>query len=405
MDEKEVVALEQQFAANIYARKNIVIERGSGALVWDKNGKEYIDCMSAYGVAVLGHCHPKIVEAIKHQAELLYSCHNSIYTEARSNFLSKLMAITPQGLKRAFLSNSGTESVEAAIKMARKSTRKTDIIAFVEGFHGKTMGALSATWNPRYRSSFEPLVPGFKHVPYGKTEGLNAAITEKTAAVIVEPIQGEGGIRVPPPTFLKELREICDRSNILLIFDEVQTGFGRTGKLFACEHSGVAPDILCLAKSIAGGLPLGVTVAREDVMGALKLGEHSSTFGGNPLVCAAASAAIDVMVGENLPERAATLGRHFMEKLEEMHQKYRIVREVRGKGLMIGVECRFDIYNILVGTQSRGAIILDAGRNILRFLPPLVITQEQLDKVATIVDTVVGEENAKLSQPPSQPPA
>ena len=405
MDEKEVMAVEQQFTANIYARKNIVIERGRGALVWGKSGKEYIDCMSAYGVAVLGHCHPKIVEAIKHQAELLYSCHNSIYTEARSDFLRKLMEITAPGLKRAFLSNSGTESVEAAIKIARKFTQKTDIIAFVEGFHGKTMGALSATWNPRYRSSFEPLVPGFKHVPYGKTEAVNAAITEKTAAVIVEPIQGEGGIRVPPPTFLKELREICDRSNILLIFDEVQTGFGRTGKLFACEHSGVVPDILCLAKSIAGGLPLGVTVAREDVMGALKLGEHSSTFGGNPLVCAAASAAIDVMVGENLPERAATLGKNFMEKLEEMHQKYRVIRDVRGKGLMIGVECRFDIYNILVGTQSRGAIILDAGRNILRFLPPLVITQEQLDKVATIVDTVVGEENAKLSQPPSHPPA
>jgi len=399
------MTLEQQFMANIYARKNLVIERGRGALVWDKSGREYIDCMSAYGVAILGHCHPKIVEAIKRQAELLYSCHNSIYTEARSDFLKKLMAITPQGLKRAFLSNSGTESVEAAIKMARKFTRKTDIIAFVEAFHGKTMGALSATWNPRYRSPFEPLVPGFKHVPYGKTEAAAASITEKTAAIIVEPIQGEGGIRVPPPTFLKELRELCDRKNILLIMDEVQTGFGRTGKLFACEHSGVIPDILCLAKSIAGGLPLGVTVAREDVIGSLKLGEHSSTFGGNPLVCATASAAIDVMVGENLSERAATLGKHFMEKLEESHEKHKIIREVRGKGLMIGVECRFDIYNILVGVQSRGAIILDAGRNILRFLPPLVITKEQLDRVANIVDTVVGEENARLSRSSSQPPA
>ena len=405
MNENEVMTLEQQFMANIYARKNLVIERGRGALVWDKSGREYIDCMSAYGVAILGHCHPKIVEAIKRQAELLYSCHNSIYTEARSDFLKKLMAITPQGLKRAFLSNSGTESVEAAIKMARKFTRKTDIIAFVEAFHGKTMGALSATWNPRYRSPFEPLVPGFKHVPYGKTEAAAASITEKTAAIIVEPIQGEGGIRVPPPTFLKELRELCDRKNILLIMDEVQTGFGRTGKLFACEHSGVIPDILCLAKSIAGGLPLGVTVAREDVIGSLKLGEHSSTFGGNPLVCAAASAAIDVMVGENLSERAATLGKHFMEKLGESHEKHKIIREVRGKGLMIGVECRFDIYNILVGVQSRGAIILDAGRNILRFLPPLVITKEQLDRVANIVDTVVGEENARLSRSSSQPPA
>jgi len=402
MDEKEVVAVEQQFTANIYARKNLVIERGKGALVWDKSGREYIDCMSAYGVAIVGHCHPKVVEAIKHQAETLHSCHNSIYTEARSEFLKKLMAITPRGLKRAFLCNSGAESVEAAIKMARKFTGKTDIIAFVGGFHGKTMGALSATWNTRYRTPFEPLVPGFKHVPYGKTDALPAAITEKTAAVIVEPIQGEGGIRVPPQEFLKQLQEVCNKRNVLLIFDEIQTGFGRTGKLFACEHSGVIPDILCLAKSVAGGLPFGVTVAREDVIGSLKIGEHSSTFGGNPLVCAAASAAIDVVAGENLPERAATLGKHFMEKLEETRQRYKIVREVRGKGLMIGVECRFDIYNILVGTQNRGAIILDAGRNILRFLPPLVITQEQLDRVATIVDTVVGEEDARPHSPSGQ---
>lgn len=396
--------MEQQFTANIYARKNLVIERGKGALVWDKNGKEYIDCTSAYGVAILGHCHPKIVEAIKRQAELLYSCHQSVYTEARSSFLKKLMAITPTGLKRAFLSNSGAESVEAAIKMARRFTGKTDIIAFVEAFHGKTMGALSATWNPRYRTAFEPLVPGFKHVPYGKTEAVAAAITEKTAAIIVEPIQGEAGIRVPPVTFLKELRELCDKRNTLLIFDEVQTGFGRTGKLFACEHSGVVPDIICLAKSIAGGLPLGVTVAREDVINSLKLGEHSSTFGGNPLICAAASAAIDIMVDENLPERAALLGQRFTEKLEQVRQKYRIVREVRGKGLMIGVECRFDIYNMLVGAQDQGAIILDAGRNVLRFLPPLVISQEQLDRVATIVDAVVGEENARLTRSPSQAP-
>jgi len=399
------VAVEQQFAANIYARKNLVIERGKGAILWDKSGREYIDCWSAYGVALVGHCHPKVVEAIKRQAEVLHSCHNSVYTEARSEFLRKLMAITPNGLKRAFMSNSGAESVETAIKMARRFTGKTDIIAFVGAFHGKTMGALSATWNPKYRANFEPLVPGFKHVPYGKTEPVAEAITEKTAAVIVEPIQGESGVKVPPAEFLKELRELCDRKNVLLILDEVQTGFGRTGKLFACEHSGVIPDILCLAKSVAGGLPFGVTVAREDIVGALKIGEHSSTFGGNPLVCAAASATIDVIMGENLPERAAVLGERLVAKLEETRQRHRIVREVRGKGLMIGVECRFDIYNILVGTQSRGAIILDAGRNVLRFLPPLVITEEQLDRVAAIVDMVVGEEDAKLRTAPSQAPA
>jgi len=399
------VAVEQQFAANIYARKNLVIERGKGAVLWDKSGKEYIDCWSAYGVALVGHCHPKVVEAIKRQAETLHSCHNSIYTEARSEFLKRLMAITPHGLKRAFMSNSGTESVETALKVARRFTGKTDIIAFVGAFHGKTMGALSATWNPKYRANFEPLVPGFKHVPYGKTEPVAEAITENTAAVIVEPIQGESGVKVPPAEFLKEIRELCDRKNLLLILDEVQTGFGRTGKLFACEHPGVTPDILCLAKSVAGGLPFGVTVAREDVIGALKIGEHSSTFGGNPLVCAAASATIDVITAEKLPERAATLGQRFMAELEEIRQRHRIVREVRGKGLMIGVECRFDIYDILVGTQNRGAIILDAGRNVLRFLPPLVIAEEQLDRVAAIVDTVVGEEDAKLRSTPSQAPA
>jgi acetylornithine/LysW-gamma-L-lysine aminotransferase len=292
--------------------------------------------------------------------------------------------------------------VETALKIARRFTGKTDVIAFVGAFHGKTMGALSATWSPKYRTNFEPLVPGFQHVPYGKIEPVTKAITENTAAVIVEPIQGESGVKVPPPEFLAELREVCDKRNVLLIVDEVQTGFGRTGKLFACEHSGVTPDILCVAKSVAGGLPFGVTVAREDIFSCLKVGEHTNTFGGNPLVCAAASATIDVLTSENLPERAATLGRHFMARLEEMRQRHKIVREVRGKGLMIGVECRFDIYDILVGTQNRGAIILDAGRNVLRFLPPLVISEEQLDKVAAIVETVVAEEDAKLSKSTSQ---
>jgi len=399
MDEKEVEIIEQQFAADIYARKNLVVEKGKGALLWDKNGREYIDCMGAYGVAVVGHCHPKVVEAIKHQSEMLLACHNSLYTEARSQFLKKLFAIAPSALRKAFLCNSGAESVEAALKIARRATGKTDVVAFVGAYHGKTFGALSGTWNARYRIPFQPLVPGFTHVPYGKTDAVSSAITDKTAAVIVEPIQGEGGIKVPPTDFLKELRELCDKKNILLIFDEVQTGFGRTGKNFACEHSGVTPDILCLAKAVGGGLPLGVTLAKEGIMASMKRGEHSSTFGGNPLVCAAGSAAIDVLVEENLAERASTLGQYLMERLEETHGKYSLIREVRGMGLMIGVECRFDIYNVLVGTQSKGVIILDAGRNILRFLPPLVITREQLDRAATVVDEVIGEENAKPPRP------
>jgi len=396
MNEQEIIDTEQRYTANVFSKRPIVAVRGRGALLWDVNGREYIDCMSAYGVSVVGHCHPRVVEAIKRQAELLIACHSSLYSDARSEFLRKLMAITPTGLKKAFLANSGTEAVETAIKLARKYTGKPEMIAFVGGFHGKTMGSLSATWNSRYRAPFEPLVPGFKHVPYGKTEGLRAAIGERTAAVIVEPIQGESGIRVPPEDFLKELRETCDERGVLLIFDEVQTGFGRTGKLFACEHSGVTPDILCLAKSIGGGVPIGVTVAREDVMSSLGLGEHTSTFSGNPLICAAASAAIDVVVEEKLPERAGVLGRYFMEELERLRGEHRIVREVRGKGLMIGVEFRFDVWKLILGALERKVIVLDAGRNVLRLLPPLVITRDQIDRVVSVLDEVIGEEDAKV---------
>ncbi len=396
MNEQEIINAEQKFAANVFAKRPLVAVRGKGALIWDINGREYIDCSSAYGVSVVGHCHPKIVEAIKQQAELLIACHSFLYNDARAEFLAKLMTITPSPLKKAFLANSGTEAVETALKLARKYTRKPEVIGFVGGFHGKTMGALSATWNSRYRASFEPLVPEFKHVPYGKAEEVRAAVGEKTAAVIVEPIQGESGIRVPPEGFLRELREICDERGVLLIFDEVQTGFGRTGKLFACEHSNVVPDVLCLAKSVGGGVPIGVTVARDEVMSSFERGEHTSTFSGNPLICAAGSAAIDVVVGEKLPERAEALGRYFMGGLRELQGKYKIIREVRGKGLMIGMEFRFDVLNLILGALQRNVIVLDAGRNVLRLLPPLIITEEQINKVISVLDTVIGEEDAKL---------
>ena len=395
MDEDEIIDIEKKYMANVHAKKPLTIVRGRGALVWDIEGREYIDCMAAYGVCIVGHCHPRVVEAVKKQAETLISCHGSIYNEARSQFLEKLISITPKSLNKAFISNSGAESVECAIKLARKFTGKTDVIAFVGGFHGKTMGALSATWKRKYREPFLPLVPGFSHVPYGKSDRARKAITEKTAAILVEPIQGENGIVVPPPMFLKELREICDRAGILLILDEVQSGFGRTGKFFACEHFDVVPDVMCLAKSVAGGVPLGVTVAREDIMSAFTLGNHSTTFGGNPLACAAASAAIEALVEEKLPERAASLGKYFMDRLEELHEKHRIVREVRGLGLMIGMQFRFDVLNILLGSLKRRVILLDAGRTVVRFLPPLVITKEQLDRVVDVLDKVIGEEESE----------
>jgi len=402
MNEKEAMNIEDKLMANVYYKRPVVITKGKGVLVWDINGKEYIDCTGSYGVCIAGYSHPKIVEAIKRQAETLISCHASFYNDKRSELLQKITQITPKGLNKVFFSNSGSEAVECALKLARRYSGKLEIIAMMGAFHGKTMGALSATWDKKYREPYKLLVSDVKHVPPDDLEKVREAITEKTAAIIVEPIRGEGGIKVPPNGFLNGLREISDEKGVLLIFDEVQTGFGRTGKIFACEHWGVIPDIMCLAKPIAGGLPMGMTVAKEDIMSSLKVGEHTTTFGGSPLVCAAACATIDVLLEEKLPERAATVGRYFKEKLEDLQSRHKIIREVRGLGLMIGVELRFDVLNILIKSMNEGVLILDAGRNVLRFLPPLVIKQEYIDKVIAVLDKVIAEEeHERLSSSPS----
>jgi acetylornithine/LysW-gamma-L-lysine aminotransferase len=392
LNEKEIINIENKLMANVFAKKPVVLTRGKGALVWDVNGKEYVDCTGSYGVALLGHSHPKVAEAVRKQAEKLISCHAGFYNDKRTELLQKIIQITPRGLDKAFLSNSGAEAVECAIKLTRKFTGKPEIIAMMGGFHGKTMGALSATWDKKYREPFQPLVPEFKHVPPVNLEKVQEAITDKTAAILVEPIRGEGGVRIPPDGFLQGLREICDEKNVLLILDEVQTSFGRTGKLFACEHWRVVPDVMCLAKPFAGGLPIGITVAKEHIMSSLKVGEHSSTFSGSPLVCAAACAAIDALLEEKLAERANAMGGYFKAKLEDLQVKYKIVKEVRGLGLMIGVELRYDVLNIILKAMDRGVLILDAGKNILRFLPPLVIEKEQIDKTISVLDTVIGEE-------------
>jgi len=402
MNEKEIIGAENRLMANVFAKKPLVLTRGKGALVWDINGKEYVDCTGSYGVALLGHSHPKVVEAIRKQSERLISCHAGFYNDMRTEFLQKLVSITPKGLDKAFLSNSGAEAVECAIKLARKFSGKPEIIAMMGAFHGKTMGALSATWDKKYREPFQPLVPEFKHVPPDNLEKIREAITDKTAAILVEPIRGEGGVRVPPDGFIQGLRELCNEKNVLLIFDEIQTGFGRTGKLFACEHWGVIPDVMCLAKPVAGGLPIGVTVAKENVMSSLRVGEHSTTFSGSPLVCAAACAAIDVLVEEKLPERAASLGAYFKAKLEDLQARHRIVKEVRGLGLMLGMELRFDVLNVLLKTMERGVLVLDAGKTVVRFLPPLVIEKSQIDTAVSVLDAVLGEEeNARLLGAPS----
>src|SRR5512136_1021751 len=389
---------ENRYLANVFSKKPIVITRGKGVLLWDVNGLEYVDCASSYGVAALGHCHPKVVAAIKAQAEQLITCHGCYYNDKRAEFIQKIVQITPKGLDKAFLSNSGAESVECAMKLARRASSKPEIIAVMGAFHGKTMGALSATWDKKYRDAFQPLVPDVKHIPPDNLEKAREAMTERTAAFLVEPIRGEGGIRVPPEGYLQGLRELCSEKSILLIFDEVQTGFGRTGKLFACQHWGVTPDIMCLAKPLAGGLPLGVTIAKEDIMSKFKVGDHSTTYSGNPLVCAAASAAIDVLLEENLVDRAATLGAYFKAKLTDLQNKHKSVKEVRGLGLMLGTEVKFDVLNTLLRSAEKGVLILEAGRNVLRFLPPLVIEKEQINRTISVLDLVLEEEeNARAS--------
>ena len=378
--------------ANVFSKKPVVFTKGKAALLWDVNGKEYVDCSSSYGVAVLGHCHPKIVAAIKTQAEQLITCHSCYYNDKRAEFVEKLVNITPEGLDKAFLSNSGAESIECAIKLARKYTGKPEIIALMGAFHGKTMGALSATWDKKYREPFMPLIPEIKHVAPDNSDKIREAITEKTAAVLMEPIRGEGGVRVPPDGYLQAVREICDEENVLLMFDEVQTSFGRTGKLFGCQNWGVTPDVLCMAKPFAGGLPIGITVAKEDVMSSLKLGEHSTTFSGSPLVCAAGCAAIDALLEEKLADKAAVNGKYLKSQLEGLQAKHKIVKEVRGLGLMLGMELRYDVLNVLLKALGKGVLVLDAGRTVVRLLPPLVIETAQIDKAIAVLDVVLGEE-------------
>lgn len=394
MNRDQIIAIEQKVMANVYAKRPVVIVKGSGDLLWDKDGKEYIDCTGSYGSCIVGYCHPKVVEAIKNQSEKLTSCHGFMYNEPRSELLQRIAKMVPEGLDRVFLSNSGAEAVECALKLARKYTGKKEIIAMMGAYHGKTLGALSATWDKKYRDPFMPLIPQVKHVPFGNIGKLKEIISTDTAAVITEPIQGEGGVRFPPNGFLEQLRELCNEKGILLIIDEIQTGFGRTGRLFAFQHYGIVPDITCLAKGVAGGIPIGLTLAKNEIMSSLKVGEHSTTYGGNPIACAAAAATIDILEQENLPEKAHAQGEYLVSKLNQLRDDHAIIREVRGLGLVIGVEMRFEVLDIILRSLERGVLMLDAGRNVLRFLPPLVITRAHIDRAVEILDEVIGEKES-----------
>jgi len=381
----DILAVEEKHTCGTYVKQPLVIIRGEGACLYDENGVEFLDCSSGHGVANLGHAHPKVAAAIAKQASTLLTLFESFPNDQRATLMEKLTGLMP-GMERVFFCNSGTESVEAAFKFARFSTGRTGIIAAMRGFHGRTMGALSATWNKAYREPFNPLIPDVSHVPYNNIEALDKAVNDKTAAVILEVVQGEGGVFPAEPGYLKEAQRICNERGALLIIDEVQSGFCRTGRMFACQHFGITPDLLCCAKSLGGGIPIGAVLIGEAVKNIVP-GTHGSTFGGNPLSCAAAVAALEVMEEDQLDKQAAEKGAYLMEKLKAIPSP--LIREVRGMGLMIGIELKQKVTPYLKALQERHIIALNAGLTVIRLLPPLVITYEQLDRLASALSEVL----------------
>jgi LysW-gamma-L-lysine/LysW-L-ornithine aminotransferase len=386
---------EDQYLASLYQRFPVNIAKGKGARVWDTTGKEYIDCMGGYGVALVGHCNDRVVNAIKRQAETLITAHMSMYNDTRLKFMQKMALVAPPSLNKIFFTNSGAESVEAALKFARKYTGKHGVIAMNGAYHGKTFGALSVTYSEKYRKPFMPLMDGVKFVPYSDPSMLEEVIDNTIGSVIVEPIQGETGIIVPPDDLLPKIREICNKRNLVLIFDEIQAGLGRTGKMWAGQNWDTTPDIMCLAKGIAGGIPMGLVLAKQEIMDAMKIGEHSSTFAGSPIACAAGTATLEALTDDKLIENAANMGTHFKEGLNRLKDKHKIIRQVRGIGMMLGVELRFDVKDILFDGIRGGLLMLYSGRNIIRLLPPLVMDEMTVSRALDIIDDVLSSEEKR----------
>ncbi|MFN3929542.1 MAG: aspartate aminotransferase family protein [Thermoflexus sp.] len=387
---------ESRYTSGVYPKRELVLVRGEGVYVWDERGRRYLDATGGQGVALLGHNPPSVRTALREQMDRLMICPEIFYNDRRAALLEALQAILPGDRPwRIFLCNSGAEAVEAALKFARWRTGRTEIVAARRAFHGRTMGALSATWNPAYRQPFEPLVPGFRHIPFNDVAALEDAVGPQTAAVILEPIQGEGGVWPADPAFLQTARALCDRYGALLIFDEVQTGFGRTGRWFAAEHAGVLPDLIAMGKGMGGGFPIGAVAFPAD-WGPLPPGAHGSTFGGNPMACAAALAAIETIRAEGLVERAARLGAMFQERLRRIRSP--LVREVRGRGLMIGVALRTRSTPILRRMAEEGVLALPAGPDVVRFLPPLIIEPEHLEQIAAALEHALAEAPIPVSQ-------
>ena len=377
-------SVEQKYELPVYPRRDIVLVRGKGSRLYDDQGREYIDCASNVGVSNIGHGNEVVARAIYEQYMALGNCYGMFYNPVRARLAEKLAAVAPVGLDRVFFCNSGAEAIEAALKFARATTGRPEIIAAMRGFHGKTMGALAATWGPEYQKPFAPMLPGLKHVPFNNFGKLEAALNEKTAAVLLEIVQGEGGVRVGDREYFRQVRKLCSTKGTILIIDEVQTGFGRTGSLFACEQF-VPPDILCLAKSLAGGIPMGAVICSDAITVPVK--SHTSTFGGNPTACAAALASLQVIEQEGLVENAAALGAYLLEKLKRMETNK--IREVRGLGLMIGIELKEKAGPYVQALMEKGVIALLAGANVIRLLPPLVISREEIDRVVSAIEEIL----------------
>ncbi len=373
--------LEQKYELGTYPKRDVTIVKGENDIVWDDSGRKYIDCVGGFGVANLGHGNQTILQAIREQSEKLITCPGIFHNDARALLLEKLVKVSPKSLQRAFLCNSGTETIEAAIKFSRLSSGKTEMICAMRSFHGRTFGALSATFNSKYKDDFQPLVPGFRFAPFNNFEKLQKLVNTNTAAILLEIVQGEGGINIGKKEYFQNVQNLCKEENILFIIDEVQTGFGRTGRLFACEHFDLAPDMLCLAKSIAGGIPMGAVLCSDRVE--VEPGKHGSTFGGNPLACAASLAAIDFILEKKLYKQAEDKGNYFIEEMRK--HEFPVVREIRQIGLMIGIELKEKCKPYILKLMDEGVLTFPAGTTVIRLLPPLTIEYRNLEKVIKIL--------------------
>lgn len=385
----QIKEMGKRYLMQNYAQLPLVIARGDGVRVWDDEGKCYLDFVGGIAVNAVGHCHPRVVAAIREQSEQLIHCSNLYWFEPPVVLAQQLAALS--GLDRVFFCNSGAEANEAAIKLARKyaydhGRENPEIIAFTKSFHGRTLGTLAATGQEKFSRGFTPLPEGFRHIPFNDAAELKKAVGPQTAAVLMEPLQGEGGVYPASQKLMETLAELRREEGILLIFDEVQCGLGRTGKAFAYEHYGVKPDILTLAKALGGGLPIGAAVAREEVAEVFQPGTHGSTFGGNPVACAAARAVLQVLQEEGLVEQAANTGEYMKASLKTLQKKYPLIKEVRGIGLLLGMELDRPGQDLVLLCQERGLLINCTAERVIRFLPPLITTRDEVDQALGILD-------------------